>query len=158
MDIQVGLAKDSRLILDRVAIGAEVIRDELLQFVRRVYSGVRRAVTLTSCRTIQEVATSAHMLRPAHPTTQPGGSGGTRPRAPPTHAPWQTGGSGWACGYAPPPPLSSFQDTYPRAPGQYPFFPDRYGQYGGYDPFVCMAHDEGTFPLLRFVSVDILQE
>ena len=53
-------------------------------------------------------------------------------------------------------PPSSFQDTYPRAPRQYPFFPDLYGQYDEYDPLSrVMAHDEGTFPLFRFVIVDI---
>ena len=43
-DITAGIARDSGSILDRVAHGAELTRDEVLQFARRVYSGARRAV------------------------------------------------------------------------------------------------------------------
>ena len=79
------------------------------------------------------------------------------PRAPPAPTPWQPGGSGWTRGYTPPPPQcpppSSFQD--PRAAVQYPLFPD---PYGGFDPFSRMAPgpDQSTFPLFRYVIVDIL--
>ena len=40
-DTNVGIARDSRSILDWVANGAEVTRDELLQFVRRAYTTAR---------------------------------------------------------------------------------------------------------------------
>lgn len=109
-NINVGIAKDSQSIPDRPGIGAEVTHDELVQFVHRACSAARRCVTLTSCKIVQELATSVHTPRPARPTAQSGGSGGACPRAPPAPTLWQAGGSGWACGYAPPqpPPPSSF--------------------------------------------------
>lgn len=115
-----GLARDAGWILYRVAHSAEVTRDELLQLARRVYSGTRRVVTLMCCRTVQEVAMSTCMLRPARPAVQPGGHGGPHARAPsmldhPIGLVWarappppplgQARGSVWAHGYAS--PLSS---------------------------------------------------
>lgn len=70
-DINVGMARDSRSILDRVAHGAEVTHDKFLQFSRWVYSGARRAMTLMSCRTVQELAPSTHTERPARPAGVP---------------------------------------------------------------------------------------
>lgn len=171
-DINVGVASDGRSILDRIGIGAEVTRDELVQFVRRAYSAARRCVALTSCRTVQEVASSVQEVgssvrEVASSVHRSAGSGGARPRAPPAltplppaaPAPGQAGGSGWARGYTPPPPQppppASFQDTYQRASGQYVFIADPSGQYGGYD-IPHFAYQSGTFPLFRFAIVDIL--
>ena len=140
-DINVGIVTDGESILHRVAIGVEVTRDELVQFVRRACSAARRAVNMTSCMTIQEVATSTPTPRPARPIAHSGGSGCARPRATSAPAPWQPGGSGWARGYAPPQPGGS---------------PDLYGQFGGFDTFPRMSPDQGVFPLFRFVIVHIL--
>lgn len=173
-DINVGVASDGRSILDRIGIGAEVTRDELVQFVRRAYSAARRCVALTSCRTVQEVASSVqevgssvrevassvHRSRTPCPTAHSAGSGGARPRAPlaptpsppvaPTPsppvapAPGQAGGSGWARGYTPPPP-------------QYILTPDPSGQYGGYS-IPQYAVQSGAFALFKLAIVDFLVE
>lgn len=153
-DITIGIANDGQSILDRASIGAEVTREDLFQFVHQACSAARRVISLTSYRKVSDVATSAHTPRLAHPTAQLGGSGGPRPRAPPTPAPWQLGSSGWACGYAPP---------QPPAPSslQYPVFPDPYGQYGcyDYDYLSHMAPDSGfqvrTQGLLLFPPTDV---